>query len=115
MAVFARFFGGAPSSTVTHGAAAPHKKAGGEVVKSFTVPKEPSICTISKGVRLFKASDLKQVAFIIDPGRDMPYLGQPMKNVALVQRTDEQGEPTGVALFARLADVKNIRKAHAAQ
>jgi hypothetical protein len=116
IALFARFFGGAANPTVSLGSTGgtPGKKAGGEVVKSFAVPKEPSVCTIAKGVRLFKASDLKQVAFIIDPARDMPFLGQPMKNIALVQRTDEQGAPTGVALFARLADVKNIRKAPAA-
>lgn len=112
-AVFARFFGVAANPVVHHEDAPPihPKKPGGEVVKSFSVPKEPSVCTIAKGVRLFKASDLKQVAFIIEPGRDMPFLGQPLKNVALVQRTDEHGAPTGVALFARLADVKNIRKA----
>jgi hypothetical protein len=80
-------------------------------VKSFRVPRQSSVCTVPKGVRLFEASDLKKVAFVIDPGRDMPFLGEPFKGVAIVHRTDETGKPTGKALFARLADLQNIRPA----
>jgi hypothetical protein len=114
-ALFARFFAIAP------GTGAPATKKGppaGQVVatdrgplKSFRVPKRSSLCTVPKGVRLFEASDLKKVAFVIDPGRDMPFLGEPFKGVALVHRTDEQGKLTGRALFARMADLDNIRPA----
>jgi len=83
----------------------------GEVVKSFAVPKAMSVCTVAQGARFFDASDLADVAFNIDPGRDMPFLGEPFPGVALVHRTDEQGNATGRAFFVRMADVKNIRPA----
>jgi hypothetical protein len=116
-ALFGRFFdqpvGAARVAAVAHRPAPkPHRTASkGEVVKSFRVPRQSSVCTVPKGVRLFEASDLKKVAFVIDPGRDMPFLGEPFKGVAIVHRTDEKGKPTGKALFARLADLQNIRPA----
>jgi len=83
----------------------------GEVVKSFAVPKATSICTVSQGARFFDASDLADVAFNIDPGRDMPFLGEAFPGIALVHRTDEQGNATGRVFFVRMADVTNVRPA----
>jgi hypothetical protein len=103
----------APAGPVKQGAApaAGATVAANGVVSSFAVPTAPSICTVAKGTRLFRASNLRKVAFIIDPGRDMPYLGEPFAGVAIVHRTDEQGRPTGRAFFARKGDLKNIRPA----
>jgi hypothetical protein len=109
-ALFIRFFQGG-AATATPKARPTPKPAKGEIVKSFSVPKEPSVCTVPKGVRLFVASDLKAIAFNVDPGRDMPYLGEPFTGVAIVHRTKEDGTPTGKAFFARKSDLKNIRPA----
>jgi hypothetical protein len=111
VALFERFFDGAVAPAAPHTTPTTTPKPPGEIVKSFTVPTVPSICTVAKGVQLFEASDLKKVAFNIDPGRDMPFLGEPFTGVGLVHRTDEQGHPTGKAFFARMADLKNIRPA----
>lgn len=106
-ALFARFFD-VPSPVVIP---VEHPPVQGEVVKSFAVPKTTSVCTVSQGARFFDASDLEDVAFNIDPGRDMPFLGEPFPGVGLVHRTDEQGNPSGRAFFVRMADLKNIRPA----
>ena len=108
--VFRRFFDGGPPTALKKEPKKPTKPKG-EVVKSFTVPLAPAIATLPKGTRLFAASDLKEVAFNIDPGRDMPFLGEPMKGVAMIHRTNETGEPTGKVFFARMSDLKNIRPA----
>jgi len=85
---------------------------GDDPVNTFSTPLVPSICTIAKGVKLFNSSDLKgPAAFNIDPGRDMPFLGQPVKGVGMVHRTNEAGKPTGKVFFARMQDVKNVRPA----
>jgi hypothetical protein len=114
--VFRRFFDGGPPTPKPKAAPKPKTKPKpttpkGEVVKSFTVPLVPSIATVPKGVQLFVASDLKDVAFNVDPGRDMPFLGEPFKGVAMIHRTNEDGTPTGKVFFAKMADLKNIRPA----
>ncbi len=109
--VFRRFFDGGAPTALTKEPKTSTKKPKEEVVKSFTVPLAPAIATLPKGTRLFAASDLKEVAFNIDPGRDMPFLGEPIKGVAMIHRTNETGEPTGKVFFARKSDLKNIRPA----
>jgi len=112
--VFRRFFDGGPPTALKK----QPKKSGQkstkpkeEVVKSFTVPLAPAVATLPKGTRLFEASDLKKVAFNIDPGRDMPFLGEPFKGVAMVHRTNEDGTPSGKVFFAKTSDLKDIRPA----
>jgi hypothetical protein len=83
----------------------------GEIVKSFDVPKAVSVCTVPLGARLFDTSAMVDVAFNIDPGRDMPFLGEPFPGIALIHRTDEQGNATGKAFFVRMSELKNIRPA----
>ena len=109
--VFRRFFDGGPPTAPKKVPQKPKPKPKGEVVKSFTVPLAPAIATLPKGTRLFAASDLKEVAFNIDPGRDMPFLGEPIKGVAMIHRTNEDGTPSGKVFFAKTSDLKNIRPA----
>jgi hypothetical protein len=108
-AIFVRFFDlpNHPTAKIVPS----HPANGGDPVNAFSTPPVPSVCTIAKGVRLFTSSDLKTVAFNIDPGRDMPFLGQPIKGVGLIHRTDEAGKPTGKVFFARMQDVNNVRPA----
>lgn len=107
--VFKRFFEGGPP-TPTPKPKTP-KKPKGEIVKSFAVPVVPTIATVPKGTRLFVASDLRDIAFNIDPGRDMPFLGEPFKGVGMIHRTAEDGTPTGKVFFAKMSELENIRPA----
>jgi hypothetical protein len=109
--VFRRFFDGGPPTEMKKGSKKQPVKPKEEVVKSFAIPLAPAIATLPKGTRLFEASDLKKVAFNIDPGRDMPFLGEPFKGVALIHRTNENGTPSGKAFFAKMSDLKDIRPA----
>jgi hypothetical protein len=111
VALYERFFDDTVAATPGIAAQPPAHGASGGIVKSFSVPTVASICTVPKGVQLFESSDLKKVAFNIDPGRDMPFLGEPFKGIGLVHRTDEQGRPTGRAFFASMSDLKDIRPA----
>jgi len=111
-ALFKRFFDGGTAAAIepkVNQSLLKPKSLMGDIVKKFNVPKAASICTVPKGARLFTGSDLGTVAFVIDPGRDMPFIGEPFPGIALVHRTTEQGDPTGVAFFARKADLKKIR------
>jgi hypothetical protein len=101
-ALFKRFFD-APEAAL--------QPARRRVIRSFRVPKVPTVCTVPEGTELFTASNLVKVAFVVEPGRDMPFVGTADRGVAIVHRTDEQGAPTGKALFARRSDLKNIRPA----
>lgn len=108
--VFKRFFEDGPPTPKPKPSPTPKPKPKpGEVVKSFTVPVVPTIATVPKGARLFVASNLQEIAFNIDPGRDMPFLGEPFKGVAMIHRTAEDGTPTGKVFFAKMSDLKNIR------
>ena len=109
--VFRRFFDGGQPTAIAKAPKKPKPKPKGEVVKSFVIPLAPAIATVPKGTRLFEASDLKKVAFNIEPGRDMPFLGEPFKGVAMIHRTNEDGTASGKVFFAKTSDLKNIRPA----
>jgi hypothetical protein len=47
----------------------------------------------------------------VDPGRGMPYLGQPASRVHIVEYVDAKGVHTGRAMFAKAAEVTTIRPA----
>ena len=47
----------------------------------------------------------------MDPGRDMPYLGQPASTVRIVQYVDAAGVHQGRSMFAKASEVTTIRPA----
>jgi hypothetical protein len=81
----------------------------GGTVNTFTTPKVPTICTVPKGAVLYKDDALTQVAWNIDPARDMPYYGEYETGKCMVQRTDESGTATGLMYFTKKTWCTNIR------
>jgi len=84
-----------------------------EIVNSYPVPKVPSIATVPAGTWLYATSALEPSPdnIQVDPGRDMPYLGQPTSTVRIVEYVDAKGVHTGRAMFAKASEVTNVRPA----
>lgn len=82
-----------------------------ETLKAFAVPTVPMLALIPTGVRLYLDSAFTTAQVLIDPGRDMPYLGEPVAGAALIGYANEQGVPSGMAYFAKVAELQNIRPA----
>jgi hypothetical protein len=84
-----------------------------ETVNSYPVPTVPSIVTVPAGTWLYATSALEPSPdnIQVDPGRDMPYLGQPASTVRVVEYVDAKGVHTGRAMFAKAAEVTAIRPA----
>jgi hypothetical protein len=61
-----------------------------ETVNSFPVPEVPSVATVPAGTWLYATSALEPSPdnICVDPGRDMPYLGQPASEVRIVEYVD---------------------------
>ena len=78
---------------------------GGETVNGYPVPKVPSTMFVAKGVTLYHTSDCNTTSGdkVIDPGRVMPYLGQPLPGVHAVEYVDTLGAHSGVAWFTKTA------------
>jgi hypothetical protein len=90
---------------------------GAEIVNSYPVPKEPMIGNIAKGKVIYPTSamlDTDPLRIIIDPGRDMPYLGQPSTTYRVVEYVGDTGVHSGPAYFVKLPDITNIRAVPAA-
>jgi hypothetical protein len=94
-------------------ALAPAPPATEETVNSYPVPKVPSIATVPAGTWLYATSALEPSPdnICVDPGRDMPYLGQPASSVRIVEYVDAKGVHTGRAMFAKASEVTTIRPA----
>ncbi len=94
-------------------ALAPAPSAPEEIVNSYPVPKVPSIATVPAGTWLYATSALEPSPdnIQIDPGRDMPYLGQPASTVRIVEYVDPKGVHQGRAMYAKAAEVTTIRPA----
>jgi hypothetical protein len=84
-----------------------------ETVNSYPVPKVPSIASLPAGTWLYATSALEPSPdnILVDPGRDMPYLGQPASTVRIVEYVDAAGVHQGRSMFAKAAEVTNIRPA----
>ena len=82
-------------------------------MNSYPVPKVPSIATVPAGTWLYATSALEPSPdnIQVDPGRDMPYLGQPASTVRIVEYVDAKGVHQGRSMFAKAAEVTNIRPA----
>jgi len=82
-----------------------------DTVTSYPVPKVPSIGTIAAGTWLYVNSDLSANPsnIQVDPGRDLPYLGQLYTSVRVVEYVDSAGVHTGKAYFVKTAELTNIR------
>lgn len=81
----------------------------GEAVESFDTPEVPTQGTVAKGAKLYKTSTLTGAAIVVDPARPMPYYGQPTKGVAMVQRTAEDGTPTGTMMFLKRTGISDVK------
>ncbi len=94
-------------------ALAPAPPATEETVNSYPVPKVPSIATVPAGTWLYATSALEPSPdnICVDPGRDMPYLGQPTSTVRIVEYVDAKGVHQGRAMFAKASEVTTIRPA----
>jgi hypothetical protein len=77
------------------------------------VPTVPSVATVPAGTWLYASSALEPSPdnIQVDPGRDMPYLGQPASTVRIVEYVDAKGVHTGRAMFAKASEVTTIRPA----
>ena len=84
-----------------------------ETVNSYPVPKVPSVATVPAGTWLYATSALEPSPdnIRVDPGRDMPYLGQQASTVRIVEYVDAKGVHQGRALFAKASEVTTIRPA----
>jgi hypothetical protein len=88
---------------------------GQETTMTYPVPKVPSLGDVAKGVRLYvdmalvPNSDPVSGDVIIDPGRTMPYLGQPTPAAKVVEYVNASGAHSGKAYFVKTAEVTNIR------
>ena len=82
-----------------------------ETVNSYAVPKVPSIGTVAKGTWLYVTSALEANAnnIQVDPGRDLPYLGQPSSTTRIVEYVDAAGVHSGKAMFVKAPELTNIR------
>lgn len=82
-----------------------------EVVNSYSVPKTPSIAFVPTDTWLYDNSALQpsQHNMQVNPGRDMPYLGQPNSAYHVVEYVDAAGVHSGKAMFIKTTDIKNIR------
>ena len=82
-------------------------------MNSYPVPKVPSIATVPAGTWLYATSALDPSPdnIQVDPGRDMPYLGQPASTVRIVEYVDAKGVHQGRAMFAKAAEITTIRPA----
>jgi hypothetical protein len=82
-----------------------------ETVNSYPVPTVPSIATVPAGTWLYASSALEPSPdnICVDPGRDMPYLGQPTSTVRIVEYVDAKGVHTGRAMFTKASEVTTIR------
>jgi hypothetical protein len=80
---------------------------------SYPVPKVPSIGTVAAGTWLYVSSSLQPNPsnIQVDPGRDMPYLGQPSATTRIVEYVDSAGAHTGRAMFVKAPELANIRPA----
>jgi len=84
-----------------------------ETVNSYPVPKVPSIGTVAAGTWLYVTSALEPNAanIKVDPGRDLPYLGQPSTTTRIVEYVEASGVHSGRAMFVKAPDLTNIRPA----
>lgn len=84
-----------------------------DTVNSYPVPKVPSIGTVVDGAWLYATSALEPGPdnIQVDPGRDMPYLGQPSSTTRIVEYVDAAGVHQGRAMFVKTPDLTNIRPA----
>ena len=78
-------------------ALAPAPPAPEETVNSYPVPKVPSIATVPAGTWLYATSALEPSPdnICVDPGRDMPYLGQPASDGPHRRVRRCEGRPPG--------------------
>jgi hypothetical protein len=84
-----------------------------ETVNSYPVPKVPSVAVVPAGPWLYATSALEPSPdnICVDPGREMPYLGQPASGVRIVEYVDVKGVHQGRAMFAKASEVTTIRPA----
>jgi hypothetical protein len=84
-----------------------------ETVNSYPVPKVPSVGTVAAGTWLYATSALEVNAnnIQVDPGRDLPYLGQPSATTRIVEYVDAAGVHSGKAMFVKAPELTNIRPA----
>lgn len=94
-------------------ALAPAAPAPEETVKSYPAPKVPSIATVPAGTWLYATSALEPSPdnICVDPGPDMPYLGQLASSIRIVEYVDAKGVHQGRAMFAKASEVTTIRPA----
>lgn len=88
--------------------AAMRRYFGGEIVKSYAVPKVPATGYIGAGKTIYPNSDFTGVGIVVNPGRSMPYHGAPFTGVRQVARIDDAGINTGQMWFIKAVDLTNI-------
>lgn len=90
---------------------APYFAAPEETVNSYPVPKVPSIGSVATGTWLYATSALEVNAanIKVDPGRDLPYLGQLSTTTRIVEYVDAAGVHSGKAMFIKAPELTNIR------
>ena len=84
-----------------------------DTVNSYPVPKVPTIGTVAAGTWLYTTSALEPGPnnIQVDPGRDLPYLGQPSATTRIVEYVDSAGVHSGKAMFVKAPELLNIRPA----
>jgi hypothetical protein len=85
---------------------------GAAIVNSYPVPKVPTIGTVAKGVVLYTTDAMAPDdpgRIIVDPSRDLPYLGAPSSKVRIVEYVTEMGVHSGKAYFVPVDDLTSIR------
>lgn len=82
-----------------------------DIVNSYPVPKAPSIGTVAAGTWLYVTSALETnpANIKVDPGRDLPYLGQPTSTYRVVEYVDAAGVHSGKAMFVKAPELLNVR------
>jgi hypothetical protein len=90
---------------------APYFKTGAEIVNSYPVPSVPSVGNVAKGKVIYPTDAMvatDPLRIIVDPGRDMPYLGDLSANCRIVEYVSDKGVHSGRAYFIHAADLTGI-------
>ena len=84
-----------------------------DIVKSYAVPTVPSIGDVATGTWLYDndAFAASPSNIQIEPGRSLPYLGQPSPAARIVEYVKADGTHTGRSYFVKTAELTNIRPA----
>lgn len=87
--------------------------ATGDTVQSFYVPETRTFATLPKGSKLYPNSDLSGTPTVLDPGRELVYIGKFSDAVRIVAYETPAGDTnsTSVAMFCAASTITDYRAA----